>query len=114
MATATTVLRYARISPQKMRLMADLVRGKKVLAAEHILLGMGHKKSARFLGASLKTAKANAVETKKVDDVEEMLVKEIRIDGGPFYKRFMPRARGRATPLRKRTSHITIILEGGE
>lgn len=114
MATAKTILRYARISPQKMRLMADLIRGKTVSVAEHILLGMNHKKSARFLGASLKTAKANAVETKKVDDAEAMLVREIKVDGGPCYKRFMPRARGRATPLRKRTSHITIVLEGGE
>lgn len=114
MSEAKSVLKFARISPQKARLVADLIRGKKVLAAEHILRAMSHKKSARLIGGNLEAAKANAVETKKVDDVEEMMVKEIKIDGGPFYKRSRPRARGRATPIHKRTSHITIVLEGDE
>ena len=114
MANAKSILKFVRISPQKARLVGDLIRGKKVLAAEQILSSLNHKKSARLIAANLKAAKANAIENHKVDDADEMLIKEIKIDGGPLYKRFMPRARGRATPIHKRTSHITIVLEGGE
>ncbi|MBI5186076.1 MAG: 50S ribosomal protein L22 [Nitrospinae bacterium] len=114
MATAKSILKFVRVSPQKTRLVADLIRGKKVSAAEHTLRAINYKKTARIMSAGLKTAKSNAIENKKVDNAEEMLIKEIKIDGGPFHKRFMPRARGRATPIRKRTSHITIVLEGGE
>ncbi len=114
MATAKSIIKYVRISPQKARLMADLIRGQQVLRAENILQAMNHKKSARIIGGGLKSAKANAIENQNVDDAEDMLVKEIKVDGGPTYKRFMPRARGKATPIIKRTSHITIVLQGGD
>lgn len=114
MSIAKSVLKYAKISPQKARLVADLIRGRKVLIAEQTLQAMSYKKAARLIASSLKAAKANATESKNVDDAEEMMIREIKVDGGPCHKRFMPRARGRATPIRKRTSHITIILEGGE
>ncbi len=114
MKTAKSILKYAKISPQKLRLVADMIRGRKVLPAEQILRAMDNKKAARLIAASLKSAKANAIESKKVDDAEEMLIREIKVDGGPCYKRSRPRARGRATPIRKRTSHLTIILEGEE
>lgn len=91
-----------------------MVRGKKVSRAEIILKAMDYKKAARLISGSLKTAKANATENHKVDNADEMYIKEIKVDGGPYYKRSMPRARGRATPIRKRTSHITVVLEGGE
>jgi len=114
MKSTKTILKYAKISPQKARLVANMIRGQSVLAAERTLYGLQYKKSARLIAAVLQTAKADAVENKKVDSPEDMRVMEIRVDGGPVYKRFMPRARGRATPIRKRTSHITMIIEGQE
>ncbi len=103
------VLRYARIAPRKVRRVADLIKGRK--AGDAIInLGFLPHKGSKFLAKILKSAMANA-EQKKVADPESMKVTRIFIDQGPTMKRMMPRAMGRADQIRKRTSHITLILE---
>ncbi|MBI5183762.1 MAG: 50S ribosomal protein L22 [Nitrospinae bacterium] len=106
---AKAVLRYIHISPRKTRLVADLIRGKNVNDALNILT-FTQKASARILERLLKSAIANAEAGKKVKDVDSLIISQIKVDGGSMWKRFMPRARGRTTPIRKRTSHITIVL----
>ncbi len=103
------ITRYVRISPRKARLVADLVRGKNVEEALNIL-ALTPKKAARILTKTLKSAVANAVDTQSVD-VDTLYVKRVYVDGGPMWKRFIPRAHGRATPIRKRTSHFTVVVD---
>ncbi len=98
-----------RISPRKVRVVADAVRGKSVSQAMNIL-AFTRKKAALPVQKLLKSAVANAVENDGVDDVDNLLIDRIAVDEGPTLKRFTPRARGRATPIRKRTSHIRIAL----
>src|SRR4030065_532064 len=102
-------LRFARISPRKARLVADLVRGKRSEEALNIL-SFTKKASAKILIKLLKSAIANATQ-KKTIDIDRLYVKQIMVDQGPTMKRFQPRAMGRATTIRKRTSHINIILD---
>jgi len=106
---ARAVARYMRISPQKMRLIMDEVRGKKVDEAIR-LLSFSPKKGARVLKKLINSAVANA-ETNKEVDVDTLYVKRIYADQGPIMKRFRPRAMGRASRIRKRTSHLTVILD---
>ena len=102
-------LRFVRISPRKARLVADLIRGKKSEEALNILI-FTRKAAARILIKLLKSAIANATQ-KKTIDVDRLYVKKITVDQGPTMKRFTPRALGRATTIRKRTSHIHMILD---
>ncbi len=102
-------LRQVHVSPQKARLVADLVRGRNVNDAINIL-AFTRKKSAEIISKLLKSAIANAEENHKVVDVDDLYVKEIFVDKGITMKRFMPRARGSASPIKKRHSHITIVL----
>jgi large subunit ribosomal protein L22 len=102
-------LRFARISPRKARLVADLVRGKRSEEALNIL-SFTKKASAKILIKLLKSAIANATQ-KKAIDIDRLYVKQIMVDQGPTMKRFQPRALGRATTIRKRTSHINIVLD---
>jgi large subunit ribosomal protein L22 len=102
-------LRFARISPRKARLVADLVRGKRSEEALNIL-SFTKKASAKILIKLLKSAIANATQ-KKTIDIDRLYVKQIMVDQGPTMKRFQPRALGRATTIRKRTSHINITLD---
>jgi large subunit ribosomal protein L22 len=101
-------LRFTRIGPRKARLVADLIRGKRSEEALSILT-FTPKAAARIIIKLLKSAIANA-DQKKID-VDRLYVKTIMVDQGPTMKRFMPRALGRATTIRKRTSHITIVLD---
>jgi large subunit ribosomal protein L22 len=101
-------LRYARISPQKTRLVADLIRGKRVDKALDIL-SFSNKKSAFVIKKVLESAIANA-EHNDGADIDELRVSRIYIDQGPTLKRLRPRARGRADRLLKPTSHITITV----
>jgi large subunit ribosomal protein L22 len=101
-----SVLKFVRLSPQKARLVADLVRGKKVDEAINILK-FANKKAAGVIKKVLDSAIANA-ENNNGADVDELKVKEIFIDEGPVMKRTMPRAKGSADRITKRTSHITI------
>ena len=102
-------LRFVRISPTKARLVADLIRGKGSEEALHLLM-FTRKASAKILGKLLRSAIANATQ-KKTIDVDRLYVKKIAVDQGPVMKRHLPRALGRATEIRKRTSHILIVLD---
>ncbi|MEE8127834.1 MAG: 50S ribosomal protein L22 [Nitrospinaceae bacterium] len=102
-------LRHTRIGPQKARLVADMIRGKSVTEAMNVLT-FTRKKAARQIQQLLKSALANAEENHKVVDVDDMVVKNITVDEGVAWKRQMPRARGTANQIKKRTSHITIVL----
>lgn len=106
---AKALARHIRISPQKTRLVADLVRGKNVETAINTLRFMP-KKAARLLRKVIESAVANASQNEAID-VDTLYVKKISIDGGPMLKRIRPRAMGRATKILKRTSHITVILD---
>ncbi len=106
---ARASLKYAKIGVQKARLVVDLVRGKNVNEAIRILT-FTPKKGARMLKKLIESALANA-ENKKVIDVDNLYVKEVTADGGPSSKRFIPRAQGRATLIRKKTSHFNVTLE---
>ena len=103
------VAKYIRISPQKTRLVADLVRGKDVDSAITTLKFMP-KKAARILRKVIESAVANAIQSDTVD-ADTLYIKKIMIDGGPMLKRFRPRAMGRATRILKRTSHITVVVD---
>ena len=103
------VAKYIRISPQKARLVADVVRGMDVDTAITTLRFMP-KKAARLLRKVVESAVANADQNDAID-VDTLFVKEIQINGGPMLKRFRPRAQGRATRILKRTSHITVVVE---
>ncbi len=102
-------LRFARIAPRKAQLVADLVRGKRSEEALNIL-GFTKKAAARILIKLLKSAIANATQ-KKTIDIDRLYVKQIMVDQGPTMKRYQSRALGRATTIRKRTSHINIVLD---
>ena len=106
---ATAKLRHLRVSPRKVRLVADLIRGKHVEEALNILQ-FTNKVSSQPLAKLLKSAVANADQKDGVD-VDQLFIKDLRVDGGPTIKRFRPRAMGRATPILKRTSHISIGLD---
>ncbi len=106
---ARAVTRHVRISPQKARLVADLIRGKQVEEALTILR-FTPKKAARILDKTLRAAIANAADTQNVNP-DALYVKLTYVDGGTTLKRFIPRAHGRATPVRKRTSHFTVVVD---
>ncbi|MFM6928806.1 MAG: 50S ribosomal protein L22 [Bdellovibrio sp.] len=102
-------LKYARVGAQKARLVADLVRGKDVNEAVKTLTFL-NKKTAGMVKKLIESAVANA-EYKKVMDIDNLIVKAIWVDQGPVLKRFRPRAQGRAFGVRKKTSHINVVLE---
>lgn len=106
---ARAVGKYIRVSPQKARLVADVVRGMNADQAITTLKFMP-KKAAGILKQVIESAVANATQNEQVD-VDSLFIKKIFIDGGPSLKRIRPRAMGRATGVIKRTSHITVILD---
>ena len=106
---AKASLRYARVGAQKARLVADMVRGKGVNDAVKTLTFM-NKKTASLIKKLIESAIANA-EDKKTMDIDKLIVKTIYVDQGPVLKRFRPRAQGRAYGIRKKTSHINVVLE---
>ncbi|HHB12747.1 MAG TPA: 50S ribosomal protein L22 [Chromatiales bacterium] len=101
-------LRYARISPQKCRLVVDQIRG---LPVEHALqiLTYSPKKGAGIVKKVLESAIANAEHNEGLD-VDELRVSRVYVDEGPTLKRIRPRAKGRANRILKRTSHITVMV----
>jgi large subunit ribosomal protein L22 len=103
------ILKFVRISPTKARRVVPLIKGKKAGDAM-INLGFMPHKGGKIIAKILKSAMANA-EQKKVADPESMRISNVLVDQGPTMKRMMPRAMGRADVIRKRTSHITVILE---
>ncbi len=101
--------KFVRITPRKMRLVIDLIRGKTVKDAEDLLKFIP-KGATTPIAKVLKSAKANA--TNNFEMLEEQLyIKSAFVNEGPTLKRIIPRARGRGDGLLKRTSHVTIILE---
>ncbi|MES0975599.1 50S ribosomal protein L22 [Vibrio cholerae] len=98
---------FARISPQKARLVADQIRGKSVDQALE-LLTFSNKKAAELVKKVLESAIANA-EHNEGADIDDLRVAKIFVDEGPVMKRIMPRAKGRADRILKRSSHITHI-----
>ncbi|MCU8177919.1 50S ribosomal protein L22 [Vibrio vulnificus] len=99
---------FARISPQKARLVADLIRGKSVDQALEILT-FSNKKAAVLVKKVLESAIANA-EHNEGADIDDLNVAKIFVDEGPTMKRIMPRAKGRADRILKRSSHITVVV----
>lgn len=109
MATEVKVkLSYLRISPRKVRLVADLVRGKKAIRAVEIL-SLLSKEAAKPLKKLIESAIANAKHNHELA-ADDLRLTKITVDEGPALKRWMPRARGRATTIRKRTSHVKLVL----
>jgi len=100
--------RFVRQSPYKVRRVLDLVRGLPVEEAEHVLR-LTNRGAASPIAKTLRSAVANA-EHNHALDADELFVAEAYADEGPTLRRFRPRARGRATRIDKRTSHITIVL----
>lgn len=101
-------LKSCRISPRKARLIINLVKGRPVQEALDILK-FTNKKAAPIVSKLITSALANATSRATVD-VDQMVVSEAYANPGTTFKRFLPRAQGRATPIRKRTSHITVKL----
>ncbi|MBT8762887.1 50S ribosomal protein L22 [Desulfohalobiaceae bacterium Ax17] len=106
---AKATAKYVRISPRKARLVAEIIKGKPVEEALNILK-FTPKKAARIINKVLNSALANAEQNYSLD-IDNLYVKQVRVDGGPSWKRIQPRAMGRAYRILKRTSHITVIVD---
>ena len=106
---ATARVRHVKMSPRKMRVVANLVRGKRVDDAMNLLQLMP-KRAAVLIRKLLVSAVANA-EHQGQQEVDALLVKDCSIDNGPILKRWMPRAMGRAARVQHRTSHVTITVD---
>ena len=109
---AKAINKMVRISPNKVRSVIDLVRGKPVDRALAILRYLPQK-AAKEIARTIQSAAANAENNFEMDPAD-LVVKTIFADEGPAFKRIMPRARGRADRIRKRTTHITVVVDDGE
>ncbi|HRF61928.1 MAG TPA: 50S ribosomal protein L22 [Candidatus Competibacter sp.] len=105
---AVAIMKHARISPQKARLVADQVRNLPVDRALRVL-EFSNKKAAQLIKSVLESAIANA-EHNEGADIDELKVAAIQVDGGPVFKRMHARAKGRGNRIVKRTSHITVTV----
>jgi large subunit ribosomal protein L22 len=105
---AQAVAKYLRLSSRKVRLSADLIRGKGVEEALNILLHTP-KLGAKVVSKVVRSALANAKQNKSID-VDTLFIKTIFINQGPTLKRFRPRPMGRSGKIRKRSCHITVVL----
>jgi large subunit ribosomal protein L22 len=103
------VHRFAKISARKVRPLADLIRGQFADDALDILRFQPHR-GARLLEKVLKSAMANA-EDRRATNLHHLIVIDVRVDGGPMFKRMQPKARGMASIIKKRMSHIRVALE---
>lgn len=106
---ARAVSKHLRITPRKARIVGDMIRGRKVEEAL-MILDFVPRKAARLISKTLRSVIANAENTQRVD-VDRLYVSRIVVDEGVTLKRFLPRAHGRATPIKKRSSHITIVVD---
>jgi len=100
------------MSPRKMRVVANLVRGKSVEEAVG-LLDLMPKKAAGIISKAIKSAAANAEDREEIS-VEDLVVHTIAVDGGTIQKRWMPRSMGRANRINHRTSHLTVVVTDGK
>jgi large subunit ribosomal protein L22 len=105
---ARAIIRFTRMSPRKARIVANMIRGKDVDDAMSILR-FQQRKAAKVMRKLLVSAIANA-HTNHNLEVDNLVVKEVQVDGGPILKRFTPRAMGRSNRLNRRTSHVTIVV----
>ncbi len=105
---STARAKHVRIAPRKVRLVMDMVRGKPVEEALNTL-GLVRKAASPIVAKVIRSAVANA-ENNHGMTTEGLVISRAYVDEGPTLKRFMPRAMGRATMIRKRTSHITVVL----
>ena len=110
---ARASVRYLRIAPRKLRTVVDLIRGKDVAVAQGILAGNNKLNISREITKLLNQALANAKENMNLD-VDALYVKYIGVDQGPSIKRFLPRMRGKADRILKRTSEVHMILDERE
>ena len=108
MAEAKAILRGIRISPRKARLVVNLIRGKGVEEAFSVLQFLPNHAS-KIVAKILKSAVSNA-EQKEIGDVDDLWISEAFVNQGMTLKRIQPRSMGRANPILKRTSHITLIV----
>ncbi|MEM8560468.1 MAG: 50S ribosomal protein L22 [Bacteroidota bacterium] len=111
---ATAKAKHIRISPRKMRIVADVVRGQNVQESLNTLHFMPQK-ATTFIERTIQSAVANLLDPNQNDsdvriDEEALIVKEIYVDEGPMLKRFQPVSRGRAHPILKRSSHLTVVV----
>jgi len=109
---AKAILRRFRQSPRKVRMVADMIRGRKVDEALSILK-FQPRKAARMLSKVLTSAIANATENEKAD-ADQLVVKAVAIDPGPTDKRWLARSMGRANRINRRTSHVTVTVDTEE
>ncbi len=107
-----TVEKYIRMSPRKIKYVIDLVKDRPVQEAVDIL-SFTPRAAATAVKKAIQSATANAVENFKMNE-DDLFIYEIYVNEGPTLKRFKPRARGRATRIRKRTSHITVCVSNGK
>ena len=105
---AQAVAKYLRLSARKARLSADLIRGKRVEEALHIL-SFTPKAASKVVSKVVHSALSNARQNKSID-VDTLFVKTVFVNQGPTLKRFRPKPMGRAGRIRKRTCHITVVL----
>lgn len=111
---AKAIARHVRMSPRKVRLVVDQIRGKPVNEA-YALLQFSKKGASEPVGKTLRSAVANAQvrsqDEGEVLDVDDLFVREAFVDEGPTLRRWRAAAQGRAAPIRKRTSHITVVVD---
>lgn len=112
MAEASAVLRFVRMAPRKMRMVVDLVRGRDVTEALTLLKYLP-RAAAPVVEKLLLSAVANAGQN-EIGDPESLKIVRAYVDGGPVLKRFQARSMGRANPIHKRTSHVTIVVASNE
>ncbi len=114
---ARAIARSVGMSPRKMRMVVDLIRGRGVNEA-YSILKFSKKAATTPVEKTLRSAVANATQNAQAAgsflDVDDLVVREVYVDEGRTLKRFSPRAMGRATPIMKRTSHVTIIVDRKE
>ncbi len=103
-------VRYIRITPRKIRLVTELVRGKPINEALTILKFSSRKRVAKTLSTLLESAVANAEQKGRID-VDNLYIKKLVVEQGPTLKRYMARAKGAGTRINKKTSHISVVLE---
>ena len=107
---ARALIRGITMSPRKMRVVANLIRGERVEKAVG-LLELLPKKAGRLIANAIKSAAANAEERSGGDvSIEDLSIAIITVDGGPVVKRWMPRSMGRANRIQHRTSHLTVVV----
>ncbi len=104
--------RHVKMSPRKVRYVVDLIRGKSVNHALEVLR-LTNRRASYFIDKTLRAAIAGVSESQDVE-IDSLFIKEIYVDGGPARKWFRPRARGVSSMIKKRTSHISLVLSDGK